>query len=79
MSNAADKARYSVNSSNRVPIIFRSLEAHYVAQGKPGTEEKVRKFRGTLFPMSLIVAFASLKVNTNRIFVQKMSSLKQTR
>lgn len=71
MSNAAYKARCSVNSSNLVPIISRFLEAHYVAQSKPGTEEKVRNFRGALFPMSLIVAFAALKVNTNRTFAQK--------
>lgn len=35
LSDVADKARYVVNSSNLVLIIFKSLEAHYVAQGKP--------------------------------------------
>lgn len=34
MSDTADKARYLVNSSNLVPIILKSVEAHYVAQGK---------------------------------------------
>lgn len=31
----ADKARYLVNSSNLVPIIFKSLEAYHMAQGEP--------------------------------------------
>lgn len=35
LSDVADKARYVVNSSNLVLIIFKSLEAHYVTQGKP--------------------------------------------
>lgn len=35
LSDAADRASYVVNSRNLVLIIFKSLEAHDVAQGKP--------------------------------------------
>lgn len=35
MSDVADKASYVVNGSNLGLIISKSLEAHYVAQGKP--------------------------------------------
>ena len=36
-----------------------------------GTEEEVREVRENLFPMSLVTAFDSPKVNTNTTFAQK--------
>lgn len=35
-----------------------------------GTEEEVREVRGNLFLMSLVIAFDSPEVNTNRTFAR---------
>lgn len=64
----ADKASYLANSNNPAPIIFKSLEAYCMAQGKPRDRERSRAY---LFPTSLVVAFDSPKVNTNSTVVQK--------
>lgn len=54
LSDATDKARYLLNSSNLVRIIFKSWGAHYVAWGKPGDREgKWEKSRGIGFQQPL--------------------------